>query len=162
MPLNNEIERKWLIDIKDVPFDLSLAKKDRLIQAYISFSPTIRVRCENDNRYILCVKAKSKGSYLSREEFETDITKEQFDFLLAKKEGIIIEKTRYTKKCENLNYEIDVFHGALEGMAYLEIEFASVEDALNFKSPDWVLKDVTDDFRYKNAGLAKHGKPKDL
>ena len=109
MPLNSEIERKWLIDPDKIPFDLSKSKKDVLIQAYISFSPTIRVRSENGERYILCVKAKSKGSYLAREEFETELTKEQFDFLLSKKEGRVIEKVRYTVNKDGLNYEIDVF-----------------------------------------------------
>ena len=159
MPLNNEIERKWVIDPDEIPFDLSKAKKDEMVQAYISFSPTIRVRSENKERFILCVKAKSKGSYLAREEFETELTAEQFEFLLAKKEGSIIEKTRYTIKQDGLNYEIDIFHGELSPLAYLEIEFPSVEEAVNFKSPSWVIKDVTDDFKYKNAGLAKYGKP---
>ena len=159
MPLNNEIERKWLIDKDNIPFDLLKAKKDVLTQAYISFSPTIRVRSENGERFILCVKAKAKGSYLAREEFETEITKEQFDFLLAKKEGQIIEKTRYTIKHDGLNYEIDIFHGNLSPLAYLEIEFSTAKEALEFKTPSWAIKDVTDDFKYKNAGLAKFGKP---
>ena len=159
MPLNNEIERKWVIDPEEIPFDLSKAKKDEMIQAYISFSPTIRVRSENKERFVLCVKARSKGSYLAREEFETELTGEQFEFLLSKKEGSIIEKTRYTIKEDGLNYEIDIFHGDLAPMAYLEIEFPTVEEAVAFKSPDWVIKDVTDDFKYKNAALAKNGKP---
>lgn len=159
MPLNNEIERKWVIDPDDIPFDLSKAKKDVMCQSYISFSPTIRIRSENGERFILCVKAKSKGSYLAREEFETELTKEQYDFLLSKKEGNIIEKTRYTVKEGGLSYEIDIFHGALSPLAYLEIEFPSVEAALAFKSPSWTVKDVTDDFKYKNASLAKNGKP---
>ncbi len=159
MPLNSEIERKWLIDPGAIPFDLSKSKKDALVQAYISFSPTIRVRSENGERYILCVKAKSKGSYLAREEFETELTHEQFDFLLSKKEGRIIEKVRYTVAKDGLNYEIDIFDGEFKNLAYLEIEFPSVEEAVNFKSPSWVIKDVTDDFRFKNAGLAKYGMP---
>lgn len=159
MPLNSEIERKWLIDPESIPFDLSKAKKDVLLQAYVSFSPTIRVRSENGEKYILCVKAKSKGSYLAREEFETELTREQFDFLLSKKEGRIIEKTRYTINKDGLNYEIDIFDGELRNLAYLEIEFPSVKEALEFKSPAWVIKDVTDDFKFKNAGLAKYGKP---
>jgi len=159
MPLNHEIERKWLIDPEDIPFDLSKAKKDEMVQAYVCFSPTVRVRGENDQRFILCVKAKAKGSYLAREEFETELTREQFEFLLSKKEGSIIEKTRYTIKHEGLRYEMDIFRGEFSGLAYLEIEFPDVDSAMNFKSPDWVIKDVTDDFKYKNAGLAKFGMP---
>lgn len=157
MPVNNEIERKWLIFADDVPFDLSEAKCEKIVQSYISFSPTIRLRCVNNSRYILCVKAK--GSYLAREEFETELSKEQYDALLKKTEGNIIEKTRYTIGHEGLSYEIDIFHGSLAPLAYLEIEFPSAEEAMSFKSPDWVIKDVTDDFRYKNAGLAKFGRP---
>lgn len=160
MPLNNEIERKWVIEPDEIPFDLSKAKKDIMNQAYISFSPTIRVRSINSEHFVLCVKAKSKGSYLAREEFETEITKEQYDFLLSKREGNIIEKTRYTIKHEGFNYEIDIFHGDLAPLAYLEIEFSSVDEALAFKSPSWTIKDVTDDFRYKNASLAKNGVPR--
>ncbi len=160
MPLNNEIERKWVIDPEEIPFDLSKAKKDHMLQSYISFSPTIRIRCENGQRYVLCVKAKSKGSYLAREEFETELTAEQYEFLLTKKEGNTIEKTRYTVKKDGLSYEIDIFSGALSPLAYLEIEFASVEEAMAFKTPDWTIKDVTDDFKYKNASLAKNGLPK--
>ena len=159
MPLNHEIERKWLIDQEEIPFDLSKAKKDEMVQAYVCFSPTVRVRSENGERFILCVKAKAKGSYLAREEFETEITGEQFEFLLSKKEGSIIEKTRYTVKHEGLNYEIDIFRGEFTGLAYLEIEFPDVDTAMNFKSPDWAVKDVTDDFKYKNAGLARYGMP---
>ncbi len=161
MPLNNEIERKWLISPEDIPFDLSKAKCEKMVQSYISFSPTIRLRCINNAGYILCVKAKAKGSYLAREEFETELLKEQYDALIKKVEGNIIEKTRYTIKHEGLNYEIDIFSGNLAPLAYLEIEFPSVEAAMSFKSPDWIIKDVTDDFRYKNAGLAKFGKPQD-
>ena len=156
MPLNNEIERKWVIDPDDIPFDLSKAKKDDMCQSYLSFSPTIRIRSENGERYVLCVKAKSKGSYLAREEFETELTKEQYEFLLSKKEGSTIEKTRYTVKHEGLSYEIDIFHGSLSP---LEIEFPTVEEAVSFKSPGWTIRDVTDDFRYKNASLAKNGIP---
>ncbi len=162
MPMSNEIERKWLISPDDIPFDLSKACCDKMVQSYISFSPTIRLRSINNAKYILCVKAKAKGSYLAREEFETELSKEQYDTLIQKTEGNIIEKTRYTVKHEGLSYEIDIFHGSLAPLAYLEIEFPSVEEAMSFKSPDWILKDVTDDFRYKNAGLAKFGRPMEV
>ena len=159
MPVNNEIERKWLIDVSNIPFDLNKAEKTTMVQAYISFSPTIRVRSENKEKFILCVKAKTKGTYLAREEFETELNEEQFLFLLSKKEGRIIEKTRYTLTVNSLKYEIDIFEGELKNLAYIEIEFPSEEDAVNFKTPQWAIKDVSYDFKYKNAGLAKYGMP---
>ena len=47
----------------------------------------------------------------------------------------------------------------MEGLAYLEIEFENQEEALNFETPDWVIKDVTDDVNYKNGYLARYGIP---
>ncbi len=41
-----------------------------------------------------------------------------------------------------------------------KIEFSNKEEANNFKEPSWVIKDVTDDIRYKNGHLARYGIPK--
>ncbi len=54
---------------------------------------------------------------------------------------------------------IDIFDEQLEGLAYLEIEFENQEEALNFETPDWVIKDVTDDVNYKNGYLARYSIP---
>ena len=37
----------------------------------------------------------------------------------------------------------------------------NIDEAEAYKTPDWVIKDVTDDIRYKNAYLAQYGIPKD-
>ena len=49
----------------------------------------------------------------------------------------------------------------LEGLAYMEIEFANIEEANLYNTPDWVIKDVIDDIRYKNASLSQYGIPVD-
>ena len=54
---------------------------------------------------------------------------------------------------------IDIFHGELDGLAYMEIEFPTLEESLAFDTPDWVIKDVTDDIDYKNGHLARFGIP---
>lgn len=54
---------------------------------------------------------------------------------------------------------IDIFSGELDGLAYLEIEFENQEEANNFKTPEWVIKDVTSDLNYKNGYLARYGIP---
>ncbi len=159
MALNKEIERKWLIKRENIPFSLDECEAFNLKQAYISFSPTIRVRSENDSRFVLCVKTKPIKGGLTRDEFECDISREEYEFLLKKAEGIIIEKTRYLKKDDyGYTMEIDVFSGALEGLCYMEIEFKSEAECILYKAPDWAIKDVTSDPHYKNAALAKYGK----
>ena len=159
MALNKEIERKWLIDKNKLPFDLGECESLKLRQGYVCFSPTIRIRSENDERFVLCVKNRPAPGSLSRDEFECDISRDEFEALLKKTEGAIIEKTRYLKK-DDSGYlmEIDVFGGDLEGLCYMEIEFPSEQEATAYQNPAWAIKDVSTDGKYKNAALAKFGK----
>ncbi len=160
MSPNKEIERKWLIDLSKVPYDLSSIKPVCMEQSYISFSPTVRLRCENDEKFILCVKSRPKPGSLSRDEFELELSREQYTHLLTKIEGNIIRKKRYSlKNEEGRTLEFDIFEGSLEGLAYMEIEFHREDEALSYKNPPWAIKDVTFDSRYKNAVLAQKGKP---
>ena len=43
----------------------------------------------------------------------------------------------------------------------MEIEFATEEEAKKYTSPDFVIKDVTSDERYKNGSLARFGIPEE-
>lgn len=158
---NLEIERKWLIDPNNIPYDLNSCKKTKIEQSYINFSPVIRIRNIDDNEYILTIKSKTLEEGLVREEYECSLTKDEYDKLLSKKEGNTISKIRYFLKEEDgLTREIDIFLGDLEGLAYLEIEFLDLESAQNFETPNWVIKDVTADPLYKNSCLARFGIPK--
>ena len=151
-----EIERKWLIDKEKIPYDLEKLEAHEITQAYISFSPTIRIRRIKDlNRYILTMKGSSKDGGLSREEYEIDIDEKQFENLLKKCEGKIIHKTRYIVHEGDLKLEIDLFEKDYEGLSYLEIEFDDPERARNYPDPCYAIKDVTYDKRYTNASLAK-------
>jgi len=160
MSINKEIERKWLIDLSKVPYDFSNVAPLIMEQSYISFSPTVRLRSVNDERFILCVKSRPQPGSLSRDEFELELKREDYARLLTKIEGDIIRKKRYLiKDDENHTLEFDIFEGALEGLAYMEIEFSSEDEAKSYPNPPWVIKDVTYDNRYKNAVLAQCGKP---
>ena len=151
-----EIERKWIIDKQKLPYDLDALDHYEIVQAYISFSPTIRIRkIENIHKNILTIKSSSKDGGLSREEYEIEISDRQFDELLKKCEGLMLHKTRYRVKENDLLYEIDFFHEEYEGFAYMEIEFEDAERARNYPDPVWAIKDVTYDKRYTNASLAK-------
>ncbi|MBP9483819.1 MAG: adenylate cyclase, partial [Negativicutes bacterium] len=55
---------------------------------------------------------------------------------------------------------VDIYHGnELTGLAVVEVEFDSLEAAASFVPPNWFGHEVTADQRYKNANLAKSGKP---
>ena len=91
-----EIEVKWLINEKDIPYDLSEADKYELEQSYVCFEPEIRIRKVSieglDVSYILGIKADMTADGLARDEIEYDITEENYNLLFAKKEGNTIYK----------------------------------------------------------------------
>jgi CYTH domain-containing protein len=155
-----EIERKFLLDVNKIPYDLKTLDKYELTQAYISFSPEIRIRNADDWMYFLTVKAYVDQSGMVREEREFWITEQEYNTLMKKIEGNIIYKTRYQGLDENgVMFAIDIFKGDLAGLAYYEVEFPSVEEANKYTPPDWVGLDVTNDKRYKHGSLAQFGRP---
>ena len=158
---DKEIEKKWLIKQEDIPYDLSKAEKYEIVQTYLNFSPEIRVRSFDNKEYILTIKCDTALKGFVREEHEWLISKEEYENLITKKEGNTIYKTRYVLLDENdIEMEIDIFSGELEGLAYLEIEFSNTESANNYGTPSWVIKDVTTDLNYKNGYLSRYGIPK--
>lgn len=162
-----EIERKWLLDPENIPIDLENEAVGiwEIKQTYLNFSPEIRVRDiteRNGERYfILTVKSDMSVDGLIRNEKEWYITEEEYNHLLSKSEGNTIFKTRYRIDRDDLHYEFDIFHNQLTGLAYLEIEFTDEQVARDFPDPDFAIKDVTSDKRFKNQSLARYGKPQD-
>lgn len=157
-----EIEKKFLIDKSKIPYDLSTFDKYELEQAYISFSPEVRIRKVDDWMFFLTVKAYVDDLLMTREEREFWITEQEYNTLMKKTEGNLIYKTRYQGLDENgVMFAIDIFKGNLAGLAYYEVEFPNEEEANKFTPPAWVGKDVTNDKRYKNGSLAQFGIPKE-
>lgn len=157
-----EIERKFLIDKSKIPYDLKTLDKYELEQAYINFSPEIRIRKVDDWMFFLTVKAYVDDMAMTREEREFWITEQEYNTLMKKTEGNIIYKTRYQGLDENrVMFAIDIFKGDLAGLAYYEVEFPNEEEANKFTPPAWVGKDVTNDKKYKNGYLAQFGIPQD-
>ncbi|MGL5675572.1 MAG: CYTH domain-containing protein [Cellulosilyticaceae bacterium] len=149
-----EIERKFLV--KDLP-TLAQYSHKQIIQGYISTDPVIRIR-QMGTTFCLCMKSQG---HMIREEFELNITKEQFDNLWDKVEFSPIEKTRYFIPLDNhLTAELDVYSGHLEGLLTVEVEFSSPVSASHFTPPSWFGEDITHDNRYKNNHLAMYGVPK--
>ena len=160
-----EIERKWLVCREKIPYTLDELDAVQIEQAYVSFHPTVRVRALRDRQgndsFVLTVKSGSKTSDgLAREEYELPIDRAGYETLLRKAEGSVIRKTRYLmRRSDGLLEEIDIFHDALEGLCYLEIEFPTVDAAREFVSPGWTERDVTREKRFRNSALAQHGMP---
>ena len=156
---NVEIEKKWLIDKEKIKYDLSEAKVYEIEQTYINFSPEIRIRRVNNTQFSFTLKNNMTNDGLIRDEIDFLIDEKQYNELKPKQVGNTVYKTRYKLLKDGQVIAIDIFKGDLEGLAYMEIEFASIEEANSYKTPDWVIKDVTNDIRYKNASLSQYGIP---
>ena len=155
---NVEIERKFLIKKKDIPFDLKNYRYSDISQSFLYIKPAIRIR-KMDKKYYLTIKTKPPKEIdgkndLARTEYEVEIPKGCYKHLLKLCIGRTIEKTRYYVPYNRHTIEIDVFKGVLKGLIYAEIEFNSVKNALKFIPPVWFFKEVTGIEKYKNTQLS--------
>lgn len=145
-----EIEKKYLLT--KIPFDLSSFEKKEISQGYLCTSPVVRIRKSND-KYTLTYKGEG---LMAREEYNLPLTKESYNQFSSKIDGILIEKTRYLIPLENnLTAELDVFHGKLDSLMLVEVEFDSIEAANAFVPPSWFGEDVTFSNKYHNSNLSK-------
>lgn len=155
---NVEIERKFLVRSKDIKLNLSKYKHSDISQGFIYIKPAIRIR-KTDDKYSLAIKTKPPKEIkakndLARTEYEIEIPKKCYNYLLKFCKGRIIKKTRYYIPYKRYIIELDVFKGELKGLIYAEIEFNSVKNAEKFSPPSWFYKDVTGIEKYKNTQLS--------
>lgn len=145
-----EIERKFLI--QTLPEDLFSYKFRKIEQAYLCTEPVVRIR-RQDEDYILTYKSKG---FLAREEYNLPLTKEAYEHLRKKADGIVLSKTRYLiPLTDHLTIELDVFDAPYEGLYLAEVEFSSEEEANAFVKPDWFTEEVTYSSKYHNSALSR-------
>lgn len=152
-----EIERKF--KVLKLPNNIEKYEKTEIEQGYLCIKPTVRIR-KNDDIYTLNYKWKDKNiveqNAIQNIEYEMPLTKENYEHLFSKVDNNMIIKTRYKIPIENkLIAEVDVFHGKLEGLVFLEVEFKNLNDSENFKKPEWMGEDISFDKRYDNTVLSK-------
>lgn len=154
----SEIERKFAV--ADLPSASLLGDGVRLRQGYVAEEGAVevRVRIEPD-RSTLTIKA---GTGLTRSEVEVAVSSEQADTLWSLTAGRRLDKTRYRVSLDDavgLVAEVDVYAGALAGLAVVEVEFDSIEVAESFSTPPWFGRELTGETGWSNAALARHGRP---
>lgn len=146
-----EIERKYLIEGKNLPQNLEAFESHLIEQAYLCRNPVIRIR-RQDDEYILTYKSKG---LMTREEYNLPLNADAYEHLKEKTDGSLISKRRYLLPLENgLTIELDVFEKPCKGLLLAEVEFPDEETANQFTPPDWFGKDVTFDGRYHNSYLS--------
>ncbi len=166
-----EIERKYLV--RELPADLDSHPHVEIEQGYLCTSPTLRIRRMGD-AYILTVKERlpdnrshpthipftsrslpthTPPAIVNREE-EFTLSADKYNHLKNKCDGLLVSKTRYRIPVGEYTAELDIFHGAHEGLRLVEVEFPTTEAADRFTPPSWFGSDVSADHRYRNSWLA--------
>jgi len=156
-----EIERKFLLNLEKIPYDFSKLTKKSIEQGYIICKPEIRVRNVSGEDYFMTIKGNTEDS-LVRNEVEFKISSEAYHALMSRNDVHKISKNRYIVNEGSDIFEIDVFEGKLKGLACLEVEFSSKEEADKFVVPSWIEKEVTGDDRYRNSYLAQNSIPLEI
>ena len=145
-----EIERKYLI--KNLPTDLGKYECKKIAQGYLCTNPVVRIR-RSDDEYYMTYKG---AGLMVREEYNLPLTKEAYEHLLPKIDGLLIAKTRYLIPLDDGHTaELDVFEKELAPLTLVEVEFASVEEADSFTPPEWFGEDVTNSGKYHNSNLSQ-------
>lgn len=145
-----EIERKFLVT--DQTYRELSASHSLIIQTYISVNPdsTVRLRIIDSKAYIT-IKTRNVGAVRNEWEYKIPLNDAK-EMIATTAVTPIIEKTRYSVN----SWEIDEFHGCLEGLTVAEIELND-ENQL-FEIPPFIGAEVTHDSRYFNSSLAQTGK----
>ncbi len=151
-----EIEKKFKINA--LPDHLEQYQKKEIEQGYLCTSPVVRIRKSNEH-YILTYKsnyAEDGDNVRMCEEVELSLTEKGYLHLREKVDNHLISKTRYLVPLpDGHTGELDVFHGRLQGLYFIEVEFIDEKDAACFVPPEWFGENVSRDERYTNSFLSQ-------
>ena len=148
---NTEIERKFLVTSD--AFRAQATTSYEIMQGYLCKEPgkTIRVRIR-DTRAFLTIKSSRLREGLAKFEWEREIDLADAQEMMQLCLPGAISKTRYVIPTNNeRKWEVDVFHGRLDGLVLAEIELGDEHEA--FERPDWLGEEVTGQPQYYNANM---------
>ena len=105
-----------------------------------------------------------RGAGVVREEIEREITRAEFDASWPHTHGRRLAKTRHRVREGGLVWEVDLFRDLRAGDAPLVMAEVELPDAAErFELPSWiaplVVREVSEDARYRNSALAMYGVP---
>ena len=149
-----EIERKFLVKGDFKPFAERVRSIKQVYLAANNNGLTVRIRIYDGCEAILELKKGEHNDTLTQREYAYPIPVDEATELLAMcpSDSVSIEKERYYIPAGKHTWEVDVFHGANEGLVVAEIELSSADE--EFERPEWLGKEVSNEIRYKNFMLA--------
>lgn len=164
-PVPMEIERKYLIEKPNLEGLQKVFKctKVEIIQTYLKenqLGVERRVRqrgCDGSYTYFYTEKQSIDKNGLCRSEEERKISKDEYLTLLMESDTELhqIRKDRYCFEYNNQYFELDVYP-FWWNHAILEIELTEITTEVDLPEFLKVIKNVTDDKRFKNNSLAKN------
>lgn len=154
-----EIERKFLV--ATLPDPATMRAGTRIEQGYVAISERTEVRLRRAGGRMTLTAKRGEGE--TRAEHEIALYKEQFEAMwpLTASRRLIKQRHLVSLGEDGPTAEVDVYEGALAGLATVEVEFTSAEEGRMFEPPDWFGAELTGDPAYANQSLAAHGLPGD-
>ena len=146
-----EIERKFLVSGDFRPF---ISRSIVIKQAYLfkDEQHTARIRI-TDTKAWITIKGKPEEDGISRFEWEKQLEQQEAKALFERCTLGKIENIRHLIPVGKHTFEVDEFLGNLKGLIIAEVELKQSEES--FEKPQWLGKEVSDDYRFTNAALAE-------
>jgi CYTH domain-containing protein len=138
-----ELERTFLL--KSLPPGLEKCRKREIIDVYFpkeAVHPVLRLRSDGDRHELTKKEPVVEGDASHQLEQTITLTKAEF-LALSRVPGKELRKVRYHYEHEGRMAEIDVFQGALFGLALADFEFRTLEEKKAFRMPSFCLAEVT-------------------
>ena len=148
-----EIERKFKLKSTSI---LEGRSGSHFQQAYLAKGAVLlRVRVSDDKAW-LTLKGQPVST-MSRPEWEYEIPVADAQEMAKQPGAYGIEKTRYFIEHKGHTFEVDSYHGSLEGLHTVEVEMESETTSVTL--PDWVGEELTGNRAWDNESLARIGWP---
>jgi CYTH domain-containing protein len=148
-----EIERKFKLKTPAVLEGLS---GSRFLQAYLARGAVlVRVRVAGERAWLTLKSAPLSAT--TRHEWEYEVPVAEAEQMARQPGAYALEKTRYVIDYQGRSFEVDRYHGGLEGLYTVEVELPSEQTALEL--PDWVGEELTGRKGWDNESLARLGWP---
>ena len=157
-----EIERAWLL--RGEPSWPAARSSIRIEQGYLIAPDGVRHgarlrRAVDPSGVVRHTMTRKSGMGLVRHEEEHELDGAEFDELWPQTLGRRLSKIRHVVPHESLRWEIDGFIGIDLWLA--EVELPSVDTPVEHPAwlAPWIVREVTEDPRYRNSALALRGLP---
>jgi len=164
-----EVEKRYLVELPSSWRDLAsmfdgLVDVKRIKQIYLrpdssGISSRIRKTVQGLLGKIQIVYHANQKEFVEagvHKETEHQISKEEYEKALEKRhpDKVVIEKTRFVFNYHDQCFELDLFKGALGGLAILELELSDQNQKVELPPFLKVIEEITEDRRFSNFQLA--------